>query len=210
MRNAILTRKVGMTQVFDQNGLIVPVTVLEAKGGNTVLQIKTKENDGYSAYQLGFENKKAQNASKALIAHCKKANAEPKRCIAELRCKEITLNVGDTVNVDMFQAGDYVDATGTAIGKGYAGPIKLNNQHRGPMGHGSKYHRGIGSMGAIAPNRVYKGKRMPSHMGAWRRTVQNLTVVEVIADKNLILVKGNVPGPKKGLVFVKASLKKSA
>ena len=198
MRNAILARKVGMTQVFDSNGLIVPVTVLEAKGGNTVLQIKTKENDGYSAYQLGFENKKEANASKALIAHCKKANTEPKRCISELRCKDITLNVGDVVNVDMFKEGDFVDVTGTAIGKGYAGPIKLNNQHRGPMGHGSKYHRGVGSMGAIAPNRVYKGKRMPSHMGAWRRTVQNLTVVEVIADKNLILVKGNVPGPKKG------------
>ena len=210
MRNAILTRKVGMTQIFDQNGLLVPVTVLEAKGGNTVLQIKTKENDGYSAYQLGFEDKKESNASKALIAHCKKANTAPKRCISEVRCKDITLNVGDTVNVDMFEAGQYVDVTGTAIGKGYAGPIKLNNQHRGPMGHGSKYHRGIGSMGSIAPNRVYKGKRMPSHMGAWTRTVQNLTVVEVIADKNLILVKGNVPGPKKGLVFVKASLKRSA
>lgn len=210
MRKAILTRKVGMTQIFDENGLLIPVTVLEAKGGNTVLQIKTKENDGYSAYQLGFEDKKEQNSTKALIAHCKKANTAPKRFISEMRCKDITLNVGDTVNVDAFEKGQYVDVTGNAIGKGYAGPIKLNNQHRGPMGHGSKYHRGVGSMGAIAANRIYKGKIMPSHMGAWRRTVQNLVVVDVIADKNVILVKGNVPGPKKGLVFVKASLKKSA
>ena len=210
MRNAILTRKVGMTQVFNEKGLLVPVTVLEAKGGNTVLQIKTKENDGYSAYQLGFESIKDQNSTKAVLAHCKKANSEAKRCISEVRCKDITLNVGDVVNVDMFKVGDFVDASGTAIGKGYAGPIKLNNQHRGPMGHGSKYHRGVGSMGAIAPNRVFKGKRMPSHMGAWKRTVQNLSIVDVIPEKNLILVKGNVPGPKKGLVFVKASLKKSA
>ena len=210
MRNAILTRKVGMTQIFDENGLVIPVTVLEAKGGNTILQIKTKEKDGYSAYQLGFEDKKESNSNKAEIAHAKKANTAPKRFVSELRCKEITLNVGDVVNVDVFKNGEYVDVTGTAIGKGYAGPIKLNNQHRGPMAHGSKYHRGVGSMGSIAANRIYKGKHMPSHMGAWRRTVQNLTVVEVLPEKNVILVKGNVPGPKKGLVFVKASLKKSA
>jgi len=210
MRKAILTRKVGMTQIFDANGLLVPVTVLEAKGGNTVLQIKTKENDGYEAYQLGFESKKEQNCTKAIIAHCKKANTEPKRCISEVRCHDINVKVGDVVNVDMFNKGDFIDATGTAIGKGYAGPIKLNNQHRGPMAHGSKYHRGVGSMGAIAPNRIYKGKVMPSHMGAWRRTVQNLTVVDVLPEKNILLVKGNVPGPKKGLVFVKAALKKSA
>ena len=210
MKNALLVRKVGMTQIFDEKGLLVPVTVLEANGGNTVLQIKTVEKDGYSAYQLGFEDKRESICSKALVAHCKKANTAPKRCISEVRSDDITLNVGDVVNVDMFKAGDFVDVTGTAIGKGYAGPIKLNNQHRGPMGHGSKYHRGVGSMGAIAPNRVFKGKRMPSHMGNWTRTVQNLTVVEVIAEKNLILVKGNVPGPKKGLVFVKSALKKSA
>ncbi len=210
MKNAILVRKVGMTQVFNENGLLVPVTVLEAKGGNTVLQIKTVEKDGYSAYQLGFEDKKEKNATKALINHCAKANTAPKRCISEVRCEDVSVNVGDVVNVDMFKAGDFVDVTGTAIGKGYAGVIKLNNQHTGPMAHGSKYHRGIGSMGSIAPNRVFKGKPMPSHMGAWRRTVQNLTVVEVIADKNLLLVKGNVPGPKKGLVIVKAACKKSA
>lgn len=201
-------RKVGMTQIFLDNGTICPVTVLQAQGGNTVLQIKTYENDGYEAYQLGFEDKKERVSTKAEIAHCKKANTAPKRFVAEVRSHEITAVVGDVIKVDTFEKGGFVDVTGKAKGKGYAGPIKLNHQHRGPMAHGSKYHRGVGSMGAIAPNRVYKGKHMPSHMGAWTRTVQNLTIVDVLADKDVILVKGNVPGPKKGLVFVKASIKK--
>ena len=201
-------RKVGMTQIFLEDGTICPVTVLRAEGGNTVLQIKTVENDGYSAYQLGFEDKKERVSTKAEIAHAKKANTAPKRFVKEVRSDEISLNLGDVVNVDTFAKGEFVDATGTAKGKGYAGLIKLNNQHRGPMAHGSKYHRGIGSLGAIAPNRIYKGMKMPSRMGNWTRTVQNLAVVDVLADKGVLLVKGNVPGPKKGLVFVKAAIKK--
>lgn len=201
-------RKVGMTQIFLDNGTICPVTVLQATGGNTVLQVKTVENDGYSAYQIGFEDKKERVSSKAEIAHAKKANTAPKRFIKEIRCDEVNVKSGDVLGVDTFAKGEYIDATGTAKGKGYAGLIKLNNQHRGPMAHGSKYHRGIGSLGAIAPNRIYKGMKMPSHMGAWTRTVQNLVVVDVLADKDVILVKGNVPGPKKGLVFVKAAIKK--
>ena len=197
-----------MTQIFLDNGTICPVTVLQATGGNTVLQVKTVENDGYSAYQIGFEDKKERVSSKAEIAHAKKANTAPKRFIKEIRCDEVNVKSGDVLGVDTFAKGEYIDATGTAKGKGYAGLIKLNNQHRGPMAHGSKYHRGIGSLGAIAPNRIYKGMKMPSHMGAWTRTVQNLVVVDVLADKDVILVKGNVPGPKKGLVFVKAAIKK--
>lgn len=201
-------RKVGMTQIFLENGTICPVTVLEAQDGNTVLQVKTVENDGYTSYQLGFEDKKERVSTKAEIAHAKKANTAPKRFVKEVRCDEVSVNVGDKVTVDAFAKGEFIDATGTAKGKGYAGLIKLNNQHRGPMAHGSKYHRGIGSLGAIAPNRIYKGMKMPSRMGNWTRTVQNLTVVEVLSDKGVILVKGNVPGPKKGLVFVKAAIKK--
>ncbi len=201
-------RKVGMTQIFLDNGTICPVTVLQATGGNTVLQVKTVENDGYSAYQIGFEDKKERVSTKAEIAHAKKANTTPKRFIKEIRCDEISVKSGDVLGVDTFAKGEFIDATGTAKGKGYAGLIKLNNQHRGPMAHGSKYHRGIGSLGAIAPNRIYKGMMMPSHMGAWTRTVQNLLIVDVLADKDVILVKGNVPGPKKGLVFVKAAIKK--
>lgn len=208
MRKALLMRKVGMTQIFLENGTICPVTVLEAQDGNTVLQVKTVENDGYTSYQLGFEDKKERVSTKAEIAHAKKANTAPKRFVKEVRCDEVSVNVGDKVTVDTFAKGEFIDATGTAKGKGYAGLIKLNNQHRGPMAHGSKYHRGIGSLGAIAPNRIYKGMKMPSRMGNWTRTVQNLTVVEVLSDKGVILVKGNVPGPKKGLVFVKAAIKK--
>ncbi len=209
MRKGLLTRKVGMTQIFTESGKVVPVTVLESIE-NIVLQVKTKEADGYSAYQLGFEDKREKLSTKAEIAHCKKANTAPKRFVSEIRCKNITVNVGDSIKVDAFQKGEFVDVTAKAKGKGFAGPIKLNNQHTGPMAHGSKYHRAVGSMGSIAPNRVPKGKRMPSHMGAWTRTVQNLEVIDVLSDKNVILVKGNVPGPKKGLVFLKASLKKSA
>ena len=201
-------RKVGMTQIFLDNGTICPVTVLQATGGNTVLQVKTVENDGYSAYQIGFEDKKERVSTKAEIAHAKKANTTPKRFVKEIRCDEVNVKSGDVLGVDTFAKGEFIDATGTAKGKGYAGLIKLNNQHRGPMAHGSKYHRGIGSLGAIAPNRIYKGMKMPSHMGAWTRTVQNLLVVDVLSDKDVILVKGNVPGPKKGLVFVKAAIKK--
>ncbi len=196
------------TQIFLDNGTICPVTVLQATGGNTVLQVKTVENDGYSAYQIGFEDKKERVSTKAEIAHAKKANTTPKRFIKEIRCDEVNVKSGDVLGVDTFAKGEFIDATGTAKGKGYAGLIKLNNQHRGPMAHGSKYHRGIGSLGAIAPNRIYKGMPMPSHMGAWTRTVQNLEVVDVLQDKDVILVKGNVPGPKKGLVFVKAAIKK--
>lgn len=208
MRKGLLTRKIGMTQIFLADGTLCPVTVLQAEGGNTVLQVKTAETDGYSAVQLGFEDKKERLATKAEIAHCKKAGSAPKRFVSEIRTDEVDVKVGDVLKVDEFVKGDFVDATGTAKGKGFAGPIKLNNQHRGPMAHGSKYHRGIGSCNATDPNHIFKGKRMPSHMGAWTRTVQNLTVVDIIPEKDVILIKGNVPGPKRGLVFVKAAIKK--
>ncbi|MDY0023645.1 MAG: 50S ribosomal protein L3 [Candidatus Izemoplasmatales bacterium] len=208
MAKGILGRKVGMTQVFDENGKMIPVTVISVEP-NVVLQKKTVETDGYSSVQLGFMDKRANLVNKPLTAHFEKANTTPKRYVREIRLSGMEeYEVGQEVKCDIFTAGDYVDVTGTSKGKGYQGVIKRHNQHTGPMAHGSKYHRGVGSMGVIAPNRIRKGKNMPGRMGHERVTIQNLVVVRADAEKNVLLVKGNVPGPNKSLVIIKNAFKK--
>jgi len=208
MAKGILGRKVGMTQVFDENGKMIPVTVISVEP-NVVLQKKTIETDGYNSVQLGFMEKRANLINKPLTGHFEKANTTPKRYIKEIRLQGMEeYEVGQEVKCDIFTAGDYVDVTGTSKGKGYQGVIKRHNQHTGPMAHGSKYHRGVGSMGVIAPNRIRKGKNMPGRMGHDRVTIQNLLVVRSDVDKNILLVKGNVPGPNKSLVIVKNAFKK--
>ena len=208
MAKGILGRKVGMTQVFDENGTMIPVTVISVEP-NVVLQKKTVETDGYSSVQLGFMDKRANLVNKPLTAHFEKANTTPKRYIKEIRLQGMEeYEVGQEVKCDIFTAGDYVDVTGTSKGKGYQGVIKRHNQHTGPMAHGSKYHRGVGSMGVIAPNRIRKGKNMPGRMGHDRVTIQNLVVVRADAEKNIMLIKGNVPGPNKSLVVIKNAFKK--
>ncbi|TYC48899.1 50S ribosomal protein L3 [Weissella muntiaci] len=201
----ILGRKVGMTQVFTENGELIPVTVIEA-AANVVLQVKTLENDGYSAVQLGFQDKRAVLSNKPEQGHASKANTTPKRYIREIRDAEGEYNVGDEVKVDLFAAGEAVDVTGITKGHGFQGNIKKDGQSRGPMAHGSRYHRRPGSMGAVI-NRVFKGKKLPGRMGNHKRTVQNLQVVRVDVENNVILVKGNVPGANKSLVTVKSSIK---
>lgn len=208
MAKGILGRKIGMTSIFDEKGNLIPVTVIEAEP-NVVLQKKTIENDGYEAIQLGFEDKKEKNTTKPLLGHFKKANTTPKRFIREIRGSEMmNYEVGQEVKVDIFSVGEYVDVTGTSKGKGFQGAIKRGNQARGPMAHGSGYHRGMGSMGART-GRVFKGKLLAGRMGGRRVTIQNLEVVKVDVDKNVILVKGSVPGPKKSLVIVRSAVKKS-
>lgn len=206
MSKAILGRKLGMTQIFTEEGQVVPVTVIEA-GNNVVLQNKTVENDGYDAVQLGFGEMKEKNVTKPMKGHFDKAGVKPVRFIRELRLASASeYKVGDTIGVDVFNAGDVVDVTGTSKGKGFAGTIKRHNFACGPMGHGSKSHREPGSTGAII-SRVLKGKKLPGHMGHEKVTVQCLTVARVDADKNLILIKGAVPGPKKGFVVIKDTVK---
>lgn len=209
----ILGRKLGMTQVFTTDGQLVPVTVVECTP-NVVLQQKTEENDGYVATQIGFEDKKARNPkygngyNKPEKGHFDKANTAPKRFVREFKSEEMSaLEIGSAIKVDIFEAGDIVDVVGTSKGKGFQGAIKRHGQSRGPMAHGSRYHRRPGSMGAVAANRVFKGKKLPGHMGAKRTTVQNLSIVSVDVENNLLLIKGNVPGPKKGLVMVKEGIK---
>lgn len=224
MKKAILAKKIGMTQIFNDDGVLVPVTVLEA-GPCFVTQIKTVENDGYSAVQVGFGEQKDKivnkdkggkleiahrhGATKAEQGHFKKAGVESKKFVREFKFEnadEYTL--AQEIKADIFEAGDKVDATAISKGKGFQGAIKRFNQHRGPMKHGSKYHRHAGSNGSASdPSRVFKGKHMPGQMGAKRVTVQNLEVVRVDADDNLILVKGAVPGPKKALVEVREAVK---
>ncbi|WP_044895192.1 50S ribosomal protein L3 [Bacillus alveayuensis] len=207
MTKGILGRKIGMTQVFAENGDLIPVTVIEATP-NVVLQKKTIENDGYEAIQLGFEDLREKLANKPLKGHVAKANTAPKRFIREIRGANVAdYEVGQEVKVDIFAEGDIVDVTGISKGKGFQGAIKRHGQSRGPMSHGSRYHRRPGSMGPIAPNRVFKSKELPGRMGGERVTVQNLKIVKVDAERNLILVKGNVPGPKKGLVIIKSAVK---
>ncbi|MFL1696015.1 50S ribosomal protein L3 [Weissella kandleri] len=201
----ILGRKVGMTQVFTDNGELIPVTVIESTP-NVVLQVKTLENDGYNAIQLGFEDKRAVLSNKPEQGHTAKANTTPKRYIREIRDAEGEFNVGDEVKVDTFAAGEAVDVTGITKGHGYQGNIKKDGQSRGPMAHGSRYHRRPGSLGAII-NRVFKGKKLPGRMGNRKRTMQNLQVVRVDVENNVILIKGNVPGANKSLVTVKSSVK---
>lgn len=202
----ILGRKVGMTQVFTENGELVPVTVIKATP-NVVLQVKTNETDGYEAIQVGFEDKREVLSNKPAKGHVAKANTTPKRFIREFR--DVALGdyeVGTEIKVDTFAAGDVVDVTGVTKGHGFQGNIKKDGQSRGPMGHGSRYHRRPGSMGAVI-NRVFKGKLLPGRMGNNQRTVQNLVVVSTDVEKNVILVKGNVPGAKNSMITIKTAVK---
>ncbi len=203
----ILGRKIGMTQVFTKNGKLVPVTVIEVEP-NVVTQIKTKEKDGYDAIQLGAVTVKEKSSNKAKIGHTKKANTTPKRFLKELRGVNVNdYTLGQVISVDLFKEGEIVDVSGISKGKGFQGVIKRYNQSRGPMGHGSQYHRGVGSLGTLLPMHVLKGKKLPGHMGNVATTIQNLEVVSVDLENNVILIKGNVPGPKKSLVMIKTSIK---
>ncbi|MBQ6687053.1 MAG: 50S ribosomal protein L3 [Bacilli bacterium] len=204
----ILGRKVGMTQVFTKEGKLIPVTVVEVEP-NVVMQVKTLETDGYSAVQLGVFDKKEKNSSKPAVGHAKKANTTPKRFLKEIRDVDASYNLGDKIGADVFEVGDIVDVTGTSKGKGFEGTIKRHNQSRGPMTHGSRYHRGPGSLGTMLPKRVLKGKNLPGHMGSETITIQNLEIIEVNATENYILVSGNIPGPKKSLVLIKSAIKNS-
>ena len=227
MKKAILATKVGMTQIFNEDGSLIPVTVLQA-GPCVVTQVKTEENDGYKAVQVGFVDKKTKEnikdksgkkevihrhgVNKAQAGHFQKAGTSSKRYVREFKfenAEEYTL--GSEIKADIFAAGDKVDATAISKGKGFQGAIKRHGQHRGPMAHGSKFHRHQGSNGACSsPSRVFKGKGMPGHMGCVKVTVQNLSVVKVDAEQNLILVKGAVPGPKKALVTIKETVRVQA
>ena len=208
MKKAILTTKVGMTQIFNEDGVLTPVTVLQA-GPCVVTQVKTVENDGYAAVQVGYGDIREKLVNKPMKGHFAKAGVAPKRFVREFRLEDAeSYAVGQEIKADVFAAGDKIDATAKSKGKGYQGANKRHGQSRGPMAHGSKYHRHAGSNGsATTPGRVFKGKKMPGHMGAVRVTVQNLEVVRVDAEQNLILVKGAVPGPKKSLVMIKESTK---
>ncbi|WP_100332790.1 50S ribosomal protein L3 [Bacillus xiapuensis] len=206
MTKGILGRKIGMTQVFAENGDLIPVTLIEA-APNVVLQKKTIENDGYEAVQLGFDDKREKLANKPAKGHVAKANTAPKRFIREFRNFDSEVEVGQEVKVDIFAEGDIVDVTGVSKGKGFQGAIKRHGQGRGPMSHGSRYHRRPGSMGPVAPNRVFKNKLLPGRMGGEQITIQNLQVIKVDAERNVILVKGNVPGPKKSLVKIQSAVK---
>ena len=204
----ILGKKIGMTQVFTKEGKLIPVTVVEVEP-NVVTQIKTVEKDGYDAIQLGTETIREKLSTKAETGHAKKANTTPKRFLREIRGVNVNeYTLGQTIGVDVFEAGEIVDVTGTSKGKGFQGVIKRHNQAIGPKGHGSQYHRGVGSLGTLLPMHVLKGKKMPGQMGNVQRTVQNLEIVSVDTENSVILVKGNVPGPKKSLVMIRTSVKK--
>ena len=207
MTKGILGKKVGMTQIFTESGEFIPVTVIEATP-NVVLQVKTVETDGYEAVQVGFDDKREVLSNKPAKGHVAKANTAPKRFIRELRNVNLAdYEIGQEVKVDVFAEGDVVDVTGTTKGKGFQGVIKRHGQSRGPMTHGSRYHRRPGSMGPVAPNRVFKNKHLAGRMGGNRVTIQNLEIVQVIPEKNVILIKGNVPGAKKSLITIKSAVK---
>lgn len=208
MKKAILATKVGMTQIFAENGELVPVTVLQA-GPCVVTQVKTVENDGYEAVQVGFQDMREKLANKPAKGQFAKADVAVKRYLREFRFENASeYNVKDEIKADIFEVGDKVDATAVSKGKGYQGAIKRFGQHRGPMKHGSKFHRHQGSnSSATTPGRIWKGKGMPGHMGAVQRTIQNLEIVRVDAENNLLLVKGSVPGPKKSLITIKETVK---
>ena len=224
MKKAILATKVGMTQIFNEDGVLTPVTVLQA-GPCVVTQIKTEENDGYSAVQVGFGEKKDRiinkdkggkkevvhrhGVTKAEQGHFAKAGVSGKRFVREFKLDNVEeYALAQEIKADIFEAGDKIDATAVSKGKGFQGAIKRHNQHRGPMTHGSKFHRHAGSNGSASdPSKVFKGKKMPGHMGAKRITVQNLEIVRVDVENNLLLVKGAVPGPKKSLVTIKGAVK---
>lgn len=208
MKKAILATKIGMTQIFAEDGTLTPVTVLQA-GPCVVTQIKTVENDGYEAVQVGFADKREKLISKPVKGHFDKAGVSYKRYIREFKLENAAdYKLTDEIKADIFAAGDKVDATAISKGKGFQGAIKRHGQHRGPMTHGSKFHRHAGSNGSASdPSRVFKGKKMPGQMGNKQITIQNLEVVRVDAEKNVILVKGSVPGPRKALVTLKESVK---
>ena len=203
----ILGRKIGMTQVFSKSGKLTPVTVISVEP-NVVTQIKTIENDGYEAIQLGFDTKREKLATKASLGITNKAKTTPKRFFKEIRGVDIKdYALGQEVKADIFTPGEVVDVTGTTKGKGFQGVIKRHGNNRGPMGHGSHYHRKPGSMGTMRPMRVFKGKKLPGHMGVLTVTIQNLEIVDVDLTNNVILVKGNVPGAKDSLVVIKSAVK---
>ncbi len=203
----ILGRKIGMTQVFTNSGKLIPVTVVSVEP-NVITQIKTKETDGYEAIQLGFDTKREKLATKASVGHTNKAKTTPKRFFKEIKGVDINdYSIGQEIKVDIFEAGEIVDVTGTIKGKGFQGVIKRHNQSRGPMGHGSHYHRKPGSMGTMRPMRVFKGKKLPGHMGTLTVTIQNLEIIAVDLENNCLLVKGNVPGAKNSLVIIKSAVK---
>lgn len=207
MPKGILGRKIGMTQIFTDKGLAIPVTVIEA-GPCVVVQKRTPEKDGYKAIQIGFGEKRERLFTKPLKGHFDKSGVRPLRYLRELRVDDPgAYEVGQEIKADIFALGEKVDVVGTSKGKGFAGGIKRHGFHRGPMAHGSKYHRRPGSLGAKGPARVYKGRKLPGHMGAERVTVANLEVIRVDGDRNLLAIKGAIPGPKGGLVLVKPSTK---
>lgn len=207
MRKGILGRKIGMTQVFAKDGKLVPVTVIAVEP-NIVSQIKTTETDGYDAIQLAAFTKREKLSNKPMNGHLKKANTEPKRFLKEIRNVDTSAyTLGQEIKADIFAEGEMVDVSGISKGKGFQGVIKRHNQSRGPMGHGSQYHRGVGSLGTMRPMRVLKGKKLPGQMGGQLVTVQNLEIVSILLEDNVILVKGNVPGPKKSLVIIKSAIR---
>ena len=206
----IIGKKIGMTQIFDEKGNVIPVTVIET-AGNVVTQVKTVETDGYNSIQLGYGDVKTKHINKPLEGHFKKAGVENKKHLREFRTEDAqNYKVGDEVRVDIFEAGEKVDVQGTSKGKGFQGVIRRHGQHRGPMTHGSMYHRRPGSMGQRStPGRVFKGKKLPGHMGRVTVTIQNLEVVKVDTDKNVMLLKGSVPGAKGAILKVKSTVKVS-
>lgn len=207
MTKGILGRKIGMTQVFSEDGEQIPVTVIQAEP-NVVLQKKTVEADGYEAIQVGFDDKKESRTNKPEKGHASKANTNPKRFIREIRgANSEEYEVGQEITVDLFNEGEFVDVTGTSKGKGFAGAIKRHNQSTGPKTHGSRYHRRPGAMGPVDPMHVFKGKKLPGRMGGKKVTLQNLEIVKVDPERNLLLVKGNVPGPKKSYVKITSAVK---
>ena len=207
MTKGILGRKIGMTQLFSDNGELIPVTVVQAEP-NVILQKRTMENDGYEALQIGFQDEKQSRTNKAVKGHADKANTAPKRYVREIRNANLDeYEVGQEISVEVFQAGDKIDVTGTSKGKGFQGSIKRHNFATGAMTHGSRFHRGSGSMGSMDGGRVFKGKKLPGQMGAEQVTIQNLEIVNVDTEKNLLLIKGNVPGAKKSFVKVTSAIK---
>ncbi|ADY54758.1 LSU ribosomal protein L3P [Syntrophobotulus glycolicus DSM 8271] len=207
MSKGILGKKIGMTQIFLEDGKLIPVTVVEA-GPCYVLQKKTQASDGYNAIQVGFSEIRERLVNKPKLGHFKKVDVKPSRFIREFRTDDVeSFEIGQTINADVFSTGDKIDVVGTSRGKGFAGMHKRHGGRRGPMGHGSKYHHRTGSMGAKGPARVFKGRELPGRLGGERVTVQNLEIVRVDADKNLILIKGCVPGAKKSLLILKKTSK---
>ena len=207
MKKAILTTKVGMTQIFNEDGVLTPVTVLQA-GPCVVTQVKTVENDGYSAIQVGFGDIREKLVNKPMKGHFAKAGVAPKRFVREFRLEDAeSYAVGQEIKADVFAAGDKIDATAKSKGKGFQGAIKRHGQSRGPMTHGSKYHRGVGSLGTMLPKRVLKGKALPSHMGDEKTTIQNLEIIKIDMEEGCILIKGSVPGANNSLVVVTSPVK---